>query len=391
MSAIRAGLLTFLAALHGGITVAGTPADFLPLGLTALLGAIAWRAGRGLAELVDESHESDPARLVLLAAAQVGAFTLACLACVPVATLGTSSAPFLGVGGFAVLLFGLTGVVAFVRSSPLRALVAERIPAWLGPGVRVAACGLLVYLAGGALLVAASLTVHHGAVERLAARVGPGWNGAPVLLLCLLAAPNAVIAGASYLAGPGFTVGSGTTVAVNASTHGLLPAFPVLAALPSGPSSPWMWWPVVLVPLGAGGCAGSAALREAQWSDRLRACAVGAGLAALAGVVLAWQAGGGIGDGRLRTIGASPWQFGLALGVETGVGSMLVLAGAAGWAGVRAFAATLHTAAPAERSAQRVDPDAVTERLDGLRVAIAAEGGEGAEGAEAGGDDRLAG
>ena len=37
-SALKAGLLTLLAAVHGGITVNGTDAAFLPLGLTVLLG-----------------------------------------------------------------------------------------------------------------------------------------------------------------------------------------------------------------------------------------------------------------------------------------------------------------------------------------------------------------
>src|SRR5689334_2309603 len=44
-SAIRGGLLTFLAALHGGITVDGVPTSFLPLGLLLLVGAVSWRAG----------------------------------------------------------------------------------------------------------------------------------------------------------------------------------------------------------------------------------------------------------------------------------------------------------------------------------------------------------
>ena len=48
-SAIHAGLLTFLAALHGGITVDGTPAAFLPLGMMIIVGMTAWRAGSGLA------------------------------------------------------------------------------------------------------------------------------------------------------------------------------------------------------------------------------------------------------------------------------------------------------------------------------------------------------
>ena len=39
-SAIRAGVLTFLAALHGGITVDGVDAAFVPLGMTVVVGGV---------------------------------------------------------------------------------------------------------------------------------------------------------------------------------------------------------------------------------------------------------------------------------------------------------------------------------------------------------------
>ena len=35
--------------------------------------------------------------------------------------------------------------------------------------------------------------------------------------------------------------------------------------------------------------------------------------------VLAWQGGGGIGGGRLHTVGASPWRLGLFVAVELAV------------------------------------------------------------------------
>src|SRR5690348_7649147 len=42
MSAAHAGVLTFLAALHGGVTVDGVPAQFIPLGMTLIVAAVAW-------------------------------------------------------------------------------------------------------------------------------------------------------------------------------------------------------------------------------------------------------------------------------------------------------------------------------------------------------------
>jgi hypothetical protein len=389
-SAIRAGLLTFLAAVHGGITVAGTHAAFVPLGLTVALGAIAWRAGSGLADAVADLGPADPVRLALAGAAQLGSFVLSCLVCVPLATLGTSNAPFLGVGFFAALLFACTGGVAYVRATPLGGLVGARVPEAVRAGGRAGVAALLTYAAAGALAVAASLALHHAQVERLVRQVGPGWNAAPVLLLCVLAAPNAVVAAAALLSGPGFAVGSGTTVAVGAHVHGLLPAFPVLAGLPADGVPSWLWWPVVLTAVAAGGAAARSALRESGWIARLRTCLLGAATAACGGVVLAWLAGGGIGSGRLRTIGPSPWQFGLALGAEVAIVSTIALGAVAGWAGVRAFVATVRE--PQETPvlwAPTAEPDAVTERLDGLRVALVDEPAGSADDAD--GSGRLAG
>jgi hypothetical protein len=335
-SAVRAGLLTFLAALHGGVTVDGVPAQFLPLGLTIIVGLTAWRAGNGLADAADSLGENDPVRLCVAGAAQVASFTIACLFAVPFAALGTSNVPFLGVAAAAIVLFALTGGVAFVRASPLAAELARRLPSLAGPGVRIAAAGLAVYLAMGALLVAGSAAVHAARIEALSREVGGGWGGVPVLLLGVLAAPNAVIAGVGYLAGPGFAVGAGTTVSPFTTAHGVVPAFPILGALPTGPgATPLVWYLVVGTPLIAGGCVARLACRAGSWAERCRDVVAGAAVAGLAMTVLAWQGGGGIGTGRLHTVGAAPWLVGLVVAGQLAAVAGVLLAIAAAAAGLR--------------------------------------------------------
>lgn len=332
-SAIRAGLLTFLAALHGGITVDGTSAAFLPLGLTIIVGCIAWRAGGALADTAHELGETDPVRIAAAGLAQTACFASACLVGVPLATLGTSSAPLLGVGLAAVLLFALAAGAALVRAAaPVRTWVCGRIPDSVRLVLRPAAAAVLIYLAAGAALVAGSLIMHHGQAEALSSTVGGGWSGVPVLLLGILAAPNAVVAGAAYLSGPGFAVGAGTTASLFSTTHGTLPAFPVLAAMPDGSGSPVAAWVLgVAVVLGAGVAVTRLTQPFSPVRVRLRGCA-GAALAAGAVMfLLAWQAGGGIGEGRLRTVGASPWQLGAAITLEIVVVSGAALALTAAW------------------------------------------------------------
>jgi hypothetical protein len=335
-SAVRGGLLTFLAALHAGITLDGVPSAFLPLGLTMLAGLIAWRAGAGLADAANELGEEDPGRLARAGAVQAGGFGLACALLAGFATLGTTRVSVVGAALAGVILFAITGGVAFVRFTALADALAERAPSWLAPGVRIAVAVTAVYLAAGAVLVAGAVIVHHDRVEALSHEVGGGWSGVPILLLGVLAAPNAVIAGGSYLAGPGFAVGSGSGVGVDSTVHGTLPAFPVLGALPSGPgATPAGWVLVVLTPILAGCCVAALARRAETWALCWRDAIVGLAGAGLLGGLLAWQGGGGIGTGRLSAVGASPWQLGLAVPIGAGAVAAVVLAALAGIVALR--------------------------------------------------------
>jgi hypothetical protein len=317
---IRAGLLTFLAALHGGVTIDGEQARFLPLGLLLIVAVVAYRAGLGLADAAGERGESDPARLVLAFAVQCAGFAACCLAAVPFAGSGTSDAPFVGVGLAAILLFTAAGGAGLVRASPLRERWAVHLPAGTDSAVRGAAALSCVYLAAGAVLVAASLAVHHARVQQLSAQVGGGWSGVPLLLLGMLSAPNAVVAGAAYLAGPGFAVGTGVSVNALAGTSGVVPALPLLGALPDGAGANIATLALLAgTPLAGGLVLARLAAREPSWAARLRVVGAAAGVTALGWALLGWQAGGGIGSGRLRTVGASAWQLGPAVGVPAAV------------------------------------------------------------------------
>jgi hypothetical protein len=352
-SAIHAGLLTFLAALHGGITVDALSGTFLPLGLLVAVALAAWRAGVGLADAADDIDERDPLRLALAAGAQAVSFTVVCLVMVPFASLGTSNAPFLGVGIAALLLFALVGGTALALYSPLSDRLAEPIPAIVGRAARAAAAVVAIYLGAGALLVVGSLVVHHDRVQTLSTQVGGGWQGVPILLLGLLAAPNAAIAGASYLAGPGFAVGTGTASAFT-TAHGTLPAFPILGAMPDGHGATTAVWVLMALTLLAAATAlGRLAGREVSWSGRFQLIGVCALVLVPTLLVLGWQAGGGIGDAGLGTIGPSPWKFALALTAAVGALACAGLGLAAAAAHLRGGAETDGVIATGGADAQR--------------------------------------
>jgi hypothetical protein len=50
---------------------------------------------------------------------------------------------------------------------------------------------------------------------------------------------------------------------------------------------------------------------------------------------LGWQGGGAVGDGRLQTVGASPWLLGASVAGALAVTSAVALGLAAGWLALR--------------------------------------------------------
>lgn len=190
---------------------------------------------------------------------------------------------------------------------------------------RAGAAGTLVLVGGGALLVAVSLALHGGLARASFAQVTDVWSGRlAVLLLAVALVPNAAVWGAAYGLGPGFALGTGSAAGpLGVSAGPMLPAFPLLAAVPAeGPGSPWTW-AAGAVPLAAGMAvawftAGAAAPahgeRDAAWS-RGRTALVAGVAAALCGVALAGLAalaGGPMGVAALADFGPVWWQAGPA-------------------------------------------------------------------------------
>lgn len=307
-SAVRAGVLGFLAAHHAGLVLSGVPTTLAPLLGLVVIAALAWRAGTILADVAAHLGVQRWPALLRASLVQAGCYAGVCAALVPLARLGSTSARPIPVAVAAFVIFGCVAVPVVVRPV-LPVLLSAQVRA----GVRGAAAGLAVYVGAGALLVAGSLVVHAGDVMRLSRQVGGGVSGVPVLVLGVLAAPNAAVAGAAYLAGPGFAIGAGTSFTAFSTGHGVLPAFPLLGALPHGhgATAAVLAWMIVSL-LGAGLLAAHVAGRE----HGVRGAAVAVSVAGCGMALLAWLGGGAIGGGRLSVVGASPWQVGLAVAGE---------------------------------------------------------------------------
>ncbi|MGP3928143.1 cell division protein PerM [Streptomyces sp. 8N616] len=216
----------------------------------------------------------------------------------------------------------------------VRAVRARLTRRRLATAVRGGTAGTAVLLGGGALLVAFSLTWHGAAAQQSFQHLTEPWTGRlAVLLLALALVPNAVVWGAAYGLGPGFTLGAGSVVGpLGASAHPELPHFPLLAALPDpGPGGP-LTWPVATLPLAAGVTVGWYTARAAvpgsgraatggggggkpvvrNWRDTALTAALGSAACAVAMALLAGLAGGSLGTGALEDFGPSWWLTGVA-------------------------------------------------------------------------------
>jgi hypothetical protein len=196
----------------------------------------------------------------------------------------------------------------------------------------VAAAMLLV--AAGSVVLALLMLLNYARVIDLYQSLQPGALGAAALTLAQLAfVPNAVLWTASWLAGPGFALGTGTAVDVTQTTLGPLPAVPLLGALPQ--NDPGFGLIAVLVPVACAALAGFLLRRRLEHvpaASGLRGVG-GLALAALgsaivAGAVfalLAWWSGGALGPGRLAHAGPDPLFVGAVVAAEVLVGTALGL------------------------------------------------------------------
>ena len=325
---LRTAAMLWLVAHHVGFTVRGAGRiGLLPLGLVLLPGSLLAMAGRWVvrAGAVTRLRHVGYAAVALALPYALLAGALA------VASRTAVAAPSLLQAVVASFLLALVaGGLGAARGLAPWSRLASLMP----PRPRSIVMGMLgsaaILTAAGAVLAGASLAVHLPEVRTATDALAPGVGGAALLLLAQLAyAPNALIWAIAYILGPGFAFGTGTVVAPTSSVLGPVPAFPMLAAIPSGGqpgSAAWVPVAVLALPYLAGLFAGIVTVRIAPTpvteAAALWGFAAGAATGALAGLGAAF-AGGPLGDGRLAAVGPSGFAVGLVAILEIGVTAAL--------------------------------------------------------------------
>ena len=235
-----------------------------------------------------------------------------------------ADAPAAGPGGTG------TAVLSVLRTRT--SAVPEQVRSGALAALRAGTAATAVVIGVAALILALLIFGHYGTIISLYEQVQSGVVGGVALTIGQLAVlPNIVIWMASWLVGPGFAIGTGSSVSPLGTDLGPLPGLPLFGVIPPGGFA--FGLAGVVVPLLAGFLAG--ALLRAR-SDAVAArfdglrdrVFVALGIGVVAGLqlgLLAWWSSGAIGPGRLHDVGPNPWLVGALGAAEVAVGAVIGL------------------------------------------------------------------
>lgn len=294
---------------HGAdIAADGVLVAITPLGLTVLLVVCCWYpacwAGR-------RARVDSLGGIAYVLAALVFSYSAVG---VGLTLIATSSGTVIGWGPALLGVMGLSALVGstgLLRTAGHGRLIHDIAPFPSRAVLSGVGAGAAALLAAGLVTVGIAIAVDRAGFATLTDGLAPGWTaGIGLLVLNLLLLPNAALYAVAVLLGPGFAVGSGTTVSAFSVTLGSVPGLPILAALPDSPAVTLGVLLGLTIPALCGLAVGAVVARRLDDEvSPLRA----AGWAAGAGVVLAiglsaaqLLAGGSLGEGGLSTIGAPP-------------------------------------------------------------------------------------
>ncbi|WP_244960226.1 DUF6350 family protein [Actinomyces faecalis] len=270
-------------------------------------------------------------------------------------------------------------------------------PAWVSPALVLARDTAVVLLAASVLVLLAAVVDGSARVSRLHDALAGGGviASAGLVLLQLGWVPTVLVWALSWLAGPGFVVGTGSTFTPDHVVAGAVPTLPVLGLLPTASlggegSRTGLYLPMVL----------TAAALVVVWVCRRRLRALPLAQAVIAAVAASLlvalgtgacclAASGSIGPGRLAEVGPNTVMTVVLLLVEVGVG--LVAAAVlvhprtrvATEHGVRQTVAVAGSAAASTREKVEAGARAAQERRERVRAERESARARGSDDAEA--------
>ncbi|MET9629046.1 DUF6350 family protein [Lentzea sp. NPDC006480] len=345
---LSAAAPAWLAAHHVPLRFDAGQLGVLPLLPTALLMLLVARTAAGAADRLG-LYEPLQARGVVLSIAGAHAVVGGTIALVmgEGVVRATPAVAFFGCAAVS----GIAATFGVARRCGLVEIVFDKLDPVALHGLRSGFMALFALISVGAVAVGAGLAISWPTTSGLFASAGPSIGvGLGVFLLCLGYLPNAIIAGFSYVAGAGFSLG-GVEISPMRFVGGDVPPVPLLAAMPE---SGHVWSPVVLiVPALIGAFVGWTCRKVSDRpSSRYRAVLVAAITAAVGCLVLAATAGGRLASGAFDPVTVPAGLLALMVAVWVLVPGVLV-----------AWLAGSRTKAVVDGDAEFVEPDFVEEEV----------------------------
>lgn len=218
----------------------------------------------------------------------------------------------------------------------LQTVLYHRGLAWLTvPGLiaRGGAIAVTAIVGFGALGLLVTIVLSGGRILALFQSAHVDALGATVVTIVqLFYLPTLIGWAISFIVGPGFLLGTGSTIAPAGTQTGVVPGIPILGAVPQE-TSEWLLL-LILLPIAAGAFAGWAARSRfvAELPNKrepvLPRLVIAGGIAVAASgamAIFAAVASGSMGPGRLGSVGPEPGPVGLAVGVEVFLGAAILL------------------------------------------------------------------
>jgi Family of unknown function (DUF6350) len=310
-------------AKSSGLPGAGTPfvLTIAALGFALLTIVLARRAGRRIAE-THHRLMGEIVAVVVVAALSLG---IAVSAVSSIARPSLWQGTALPTGAFVIGL-----LIARVDALPRWMWWRPDTRAIVATALRGGAAAAATVVSVAALAVVALLLANYAQIITLYENLHTESLGGLALTVAqILFLPDLVIWAASWLIGPGFAIGAGSSVSPLGTTLGPIPSIPVFGALPQGDLT--FAFAGLVIPILAGFLAG--ALLSGPLAARIQSTArltwtvaAGLGTGVVGGTILgllAWASAGSIGPGRLQHAGPDPLSVGLFAALELGVAAIV--------------------------------------------------------------------
>jgi hypothetical protein len=299
VSFVRAAVRTWLVSLGSGIDAGPVTFGLIPIGATVVCVALVARTASWV--VVDPVDE-----LAAYVATTAGAYgVIAGIASAATVSGGVHTSVIRAAFG-AFIVGGIGAAWGAVRRHGQGERLWFTVSDDIRLATRAAVPGVLVVLAAAGVVVVVQLARNVSPAGDIWAQLDPGTGGGIALAVaCLLAAPTLVLWAASALIGPGFMLGTDTSVDLSGSQLGNVPGFPLLAALPPPGELPGWVFVLGLVPLLAGMVSGWR-VELGEREGLLARVGLGAAAGGVAGFLLGIQvglSGGAIGPGRMADAG----------------------------------------------------------------------------------------